>query len=155
MKLTKAQRRVADRKIAVLRLLGTQRTVVHDQDRRETVMSDVNVRDHTLYHLVEEKVEELWAHARKHLAEGLTVGGVWCLIEDLVDKVVDVLNTVEGSGEDKKELVILFVEDFYRVEIVNIDLPWVPNAIEGFIDKTIGEAIRPTVSWLIDKICAK
>ncbi len=140
----KRQEKFARRKIAALRLQASK-------NQKEPEMP--NAREHNLYHLIATEVSKLSVHVREHLEEGLTIGGVWCLIEDTTSKLVKILERIKASGEDKKELVIQLVEQLYEEEIKPVDLPWVPNTIEDFVDETIGKAIRPTVSWLIDKIC--
>ena len=143
----KRQEMFARRKIAALRLQANKRKAV----AKERTMKAV---DHPLYRLIEKEVLEIWRHVQDHLKEGLTLGGVWCLIEDTTGKLVGILARVEAEGEDKKEIVILLIEQLYEEQIKPIDLPWIPNTVEGFVDNTIGKAIRPTMSWLIDKICS-
>lgn len=114
-------------------------------------MLEIKLKEHNLYHLIEGEVRAIVDHIREHVGEGLTIGGVWCLLEDVLKRAVTIVDRIEGDGQDKKEIAILLVEDLYEAEIKPLNLPWVPDAVEGFVDKTIGEAIRPTMSWLFDR----
>ena len=141
----------AQMKIAALRLQAN-RTVT---EKELTMNAREKVRAHPLYDSIETAVLELWVDIREELEKGLTIAGVWRVVEETTVNVLGILADIEASNVDKKELTILLLEDLYENEIKPLDLPWIPNTIEDFVDQTIGQALRPVVSWLIDKAMGK
>lgn len=51
-----------------------------------------------------------------------------------------------------KEELIQAAESIYAEYVAPIDLAGVPNLIEPFVDKWLGEVIRPSISLLVDRI---
>jgi hypothetical protein len=105
-----------------------------------------------LYEVIRAELDRLIAEAQEKAMDGLTLGEIWTLFEDGVKALVRVAQTISASGAEKKEVVIQAAEEFYRVVVEPIDLPWVPDAI---VDPLLSKTIRPFLSWLIDTLVAR
>ncbi len=107
-----------------------------------------------LYDVISDKFQELMASLREKVTDGLSLGEIWTLIEKTIKALVKIANVLEASGSQKKDLVLRLVQRVYDEVIRPIDLPWVPNTLEPWIDQLIGQAVYPAADWLIDQIVA-
>jgi len=120
-----------------------------------SVALNLSVSNQVLYEQIREQVFFVWQVAKSRLSDGVTISDIWGIVQVVAVSVIEIVEPIVASEDDKKMLLLDIVDEFYIREIKPLDLPWVPNAIEDFVDRTIGEAIRPTVSWLFDRVFAK
>lgn len=103
-----------------------------------------------LYDSIKENIDQLIAEAKDKSADGMTAAEAWELFLDGKAAIVRLVERAGGTGAAKKEAAVKAAERFYAEVIAPIDLPSVPNVIEGVVDAAVGRMIRPIISATID-----
>lgn len=107
----------------------------------------------SLYDTLADEFSRVIADAKAKAADGISLRDVTAIFLDVVGTFIRIAaQTKDVDGATKREAVVVACETFYREVIAPIDLPYIPNIIEGMIDRQIEAAIRPVVEGMIDGV---
>lgn len=99
-----------------------------------------------LYETIKKEVDELLAEIAERAGDGIDIPDIWALMKEAVSGLVVIVEAVKATGLDKKKLVLELARAFYRTVVAPLDIPFVPNVIEPYVDEMVG--------WMIDQIVA-
>ncbi len=101
---------------------------------------------------LKEKFLEITAKFPKF--SGLKYNEAWKIFQDAISKLVVLAEETltELSGPEKKAQVLQNLNDFYDRVIGPIDLPYVPNLIEPYLDKFIKKSFLALADGAIDSL---
>jgi hypothetical protein len=72
------------------------------------------------------------------------------LIRPTIERIVKIVETLDIAGVDKRTAALACVDSFYDTVIAPIDLPGIPNFLEGAVDSAGGVILHSVAGYLID-----
>ena len=105
-----------------------------------------------LYDQIRKEVEALVAEGRALAADGLAWGEAWTLATRAFGAIVKIVETVNASSADKRELAVFCVDKFTMAFLDAWDIPKIPNFIERGVDRMIHAAVVAVAGQIIDGI---
>ncbi|SFH97326.1 hypothetical protein [Planctomicrobium piriforme] len=102
--------------------------------------------------MFQEALDRLIAKYKDALSDGsVSLWEIVGLVQAAVIELVGVAQKLPHTGPEKKQIVLLALEQFIDAVIVPYDLPYVPNFIEPAVDGAIKKSLLSLASTLIDR----
>lgn len=107
-----------------------------------------------LYDSVKFSLQDMVARFQAARGDGtITIAEGVQLLTHAVGHLVRVVESLGGTGAQKKDAVVRAAQRFYDEVLAPLDLPFVPNLLERtVVDPLIGRAVPVVVGGLIDGI---
>lgn len=106
--------------------------------------------------LITQEVEKLTITTQKSLAhiKAIAIDEAWKLLQIATATIIQIIESIgkDLAGPDKKKLAMDLISNFYDKVFVIIDIPYVPNMLEGYIHQYVKQFLMILVGSTIDSM---
>lgn len=106
--------------------------------------------------LITQEVEKLTVTTQKSLShiKTIAIDEAWKLLQIATATIIQIIESIgkDLAGPDKKKLAIDLISNFYDKVFIVIDIPYVPNVLEGYIHQYVKQFLMILVGSTIDSM---
>lgn len=154
---TSLQRRLETMKDAVALQLLNRKVIGWFQDRTAHVDAD-KLMNSDLFSKVYADFTNLLNQLQAQVAvirqdNRITLSEAVSFIGSAIQQAYLIVNKYAATPTDRKDLVLMLVDEFYAKVLAPLDIPYVPSVVENtFLDPMIGKGLHYAVDGLYDVI---
>jgi hypothetical protein len=106
--------------------------------------------------LITQEVNKLTITTQKSLShlKTIAIDEAWKLLQIATATIIQIIESIgkDLAGPDKKKLAMDLISNFYDKVFIVIDIPYVPNALEGYMHKYVKRFLMILVGSTIDSM---